>query len=258
MGQAFLAGFTEGGEEFIEALIQTALQKMTYDPDAQFSLENALRQALTGAAFGATVSSLDSLVSSAKKDGFLSGFYEKEIEEAQGQYVNEDADLIAGYAVPLENQSAHDILNAEESGSVTRYIGGSPYTLNQKMRDGVELTAEEAQSAAALDAALDKLPVYQGVVTRDLFFFNRDEFTSFIEKCKSSNEFSSSGFMSATTLDSYQDAPHVRMLIQSKTARDLRAFNPDESEVLFPRNTEFHIISMYYEQNTLIVEMIEK
>ena len=40
VGQAFLAGFTEGGEEFIEALIQTALQKATYDPDARFSLEN--------------------------------------------------------------------------------------------------------------------------------------------------------------------------------------------------------------------------
>ena len=84
VGQAFLAGFTEGGEEFIEALIQTALQKATYDPDARFSLENALRQALTGAAFGATVSSLDSLVSSAKKDGFLAGFYEKELQDISG------------------------------------------------------------------------------------------------------------------------------------------------------------------------------
>ena len=86
VGQAFLAGFTEGGEEFIEALIQTALQKATYDPDAQFSLENALRQALTGAAFGATVSSLDSLVSSAKKDGFLAGFYEKEIKDISATF----------------------------------------------------------------------------------------------------------------------------------------------------------------------------
>ena len=258
MGEAFLAGFTEGTEDFLEALAQTALQKMTYDPDAQFSLEDALKQAVAGAAFGATVSSLDSLVSSAKKDGFLSGFYEKEIEEAQGQYVNEDADLIAGYAVPLENRSDHAILNTEESGSVTRYIGGSPYTLNQKLRDGVELTAEEAQSAAALDAALDKLPIYQGTVTRDLIFFDLNEHLSFVKKCSESAEFSSSGFMSATTLDSYQDAPHVRMLIQSKTARDLRAFNPDEAEVLFPRNTKFHIVSMYYEGDTLILEMIEK
>ena len=258
VGQAFLAGFTEGGEEFIEALIQTALQKATYDPDARFSLENALRQALTGAAFGATVSSLDSLVSSAKKDAFLAGFYEKELEEVQGQYIDEDADLIAGNTVPLENQSDRAILNTEESGSVTRYIGGSPYTLNQKLRDGIELTAEEAQSAAALDAALDKLPIYQGTVTRDLTFFDLNEHLSFVKKYSESAEFSSSGFMSATTLDSYQDAPHVRMLIQSKTARDLRAFNPDEAEVLFPRNTKFHIVSMYYEGDTLILEMIEK
>ena len=61
----------------------TALQKATYAPDARFSLENALRQELTGAAFGATVSSLDNLVSSAKKDAFLAGFYEKEIKDAQ-------------------------------------------------------------------------------------------------------------------------------------------------------------------------------
>ena len=84
VGQAFLAGFTEGGEEFIEALIQTALQKATYDPDAQFSLENALRQALTGAAFGATVSSLDSLVSSAKRMGFCPGSMRRKSRRHRG------------------------------------------------------------------------------------------------------------------------------------------------------------------------------
>ena len=257
VGQAFLAGFTEGGEEFIEALLQTALQKMTYAPDARFSLENALRQALTGAALGASVSSLDSLLSSAKKDGFLAGFYEKEIEEAKGQYAYEDADLIVGNTVPLETQRDRAILNAEESGSVTRYIGGSPYTLNQKLRDGVVLSAEEAQSAAALDAALDKLPVYQGVVTRDLSFLDLEEFSNFVEDHTSGTEIITTQFTSATIFDSYQDSPQVRMLIQSKTARDLRAFNPNEAEVLFPRGTRFQVVSQNYIDGILVLEVIE-
>ena len=45
-------------------------------------MRDTFQQALTGAAFGASVSSLDSLVSSTK-DGFLSGFYKEEIENTQ-------------------------------------------------------------------------------------------------------------------------------------------------------------------------------
>lgn len=44
---------TEGGEEFLESMGQTALQRITYDPDAQWDFSDALYQAGVGAALGA-------------------------------------------------------------------------------------------------------------------------------------------------------------------------------------------------------------
>lgn len=230
---------------------------MTYDPDVEFSLEDALHQAASGAMFGASVSSLDSLISSIKSDGFLSGFYAQELEELENQYGHDAFDLIAENTGSLENQNVHDILNVEESGSVTRYIGGSPYTLNQKLRDGVALSAEEAQSTAALDEALDKLPAYQGVVTRDLSFLDLGEFSDFVRDHAPGTKITTTQFTSATIFDSYQEFPQVRMLIRSKNARDIRAFNPEEAEVLFPRGTQFRIVAANYVDDIFILEVIE-
>ena len=59
---------TEGGEEFLESMGQTALQRITYDPDAQWDFSDALYQAGVGAALGA-----------ATADPFLIGFEEGRI-----------------------------------------------------------------------------------------------------------------------------------------------------------------------------------
>ena len=119
------------------------------------------------------------------------------------------------------------------------------------------MTTEEAQSAAALDAALEKLPVYQGVVTRDLSFLDLEEFSNFVENHTSGTEIITTQFTSATMFDGYQESPQVRMLIQSKSARDLRAFNPEEAEVLFPRGTRFRVISASYIDGIYVLVVIE-
>lgn len=158
----------------------------------------------------------------------------------------------------VEKKPAPAILNEEEKGAVTWYIGGSPYEVNRKLRDGQLLTDAESTVVNNLDSAISKLPVYKGTVIRDLNFMSLDEFKSFAARYAVGNEITEASFVSATTLTVYQESPQVRMRIKSKTARDLREFNPDESEVLFPRNTKFRVLSVHRENNTFILEVEEK
>ena len=75
---------------------------------------------------------------------------------------------------PVEIPMESGILNEEERAAVTSYIGGGSYVLNAKLRDGLELSPYEQEMADALDAALQKLPVYEGTVLRSLDFDRAD------------------------------------------------------------------------------------
>lgn len=62
-GKLALSALSEGGEEFIEAVVQPVLQRATYDPEARFDLGEALYQAAIGAALGGIGGSVDVLTS---------------------------------------------------------------------------------------------------------------------------------------------------------------------------------------------------
>ena len=52
LGKVALSAISEGGEEFVEALVQPILQRATYSKDASFDLSQALYDAAIGAALG--------------------------------------------------------------------------------------------------------------------------------------------------------------------------------------------------------------
>lgn len=150
------------------------------------------------------------------------------------------------------------ILNEKERGAVTWYIGGSPYSVNRKLRSGELLSEMEDAMVKNLDAALEKMPVYQGKVVRDMSFVSIEEFKMFAAQHFVGSEVKNLSYVSATVSDSYQETPQVRMRIQSKSARDLRLFNPEEAEVLFRRGTVFKIVSVKKEGNMFVMEAEEK
>lgn len=62
-GKLALSALSEGGEEFVEAILQPVLQRATYDPDAKFDLGDALYQAAIGAALGGAGGGVDVIAS---------------------------------------------------------------------------------------------------------------------------------------------------------------------------------------------------
>lgn len=62
-GRVVLSSLSEGGEEFVEAVIQPVLQRATHDRDAQFDLGEALYQAAIGAVLGGVGGGVDVVTS---------------------------------------------------------------------------------------------------------------------------------------------------------------------------------------------------
>lgn len=63
-------------------------------------------------------------------------------------------------------EATSEELTDAEAEAVTRYTGNESYTLNDRLRREINLTPEEERFTKELDAALDKLPVYEGTAYR--------------------------------------------------------------------------------------------
>lgn len=149
------------------------------------------------------------------------------------------------------------ILNEEEKRAVLDYIGPASYKLNDKLRKGIPLEGAEARWAQKLDAALQKLPVVEGEVVRDVVFDDHRLFREFAKRYAVGQMPVEPFYVSATTMESYHSKPSVRMYIKSKSARDLRAYNAAEGEVLFPRGAQFRILEAEMQDGVVVLRMEE-
>lgn len=145
------------------------------------------------------------------------------------------------------------ILDEEEEAAILSYISGDSYVINAKLRDGTPLEPHEAAQAEALDRALGKMPVYKGQVIRSLDFSDL-ELRKFAASHKTGNMALYPAFTSSSVKSGYHENPTVLMVIQSQTGRDIRDYNSEEAEILFPRNSRFLVESVRYENGVWILK----
>ena len=138
---------------------------------------------------------------------------------------------------------------APEGGSIlietafNTYISSESYVINEKLRSGIPLTAEEQKTVDNLDSALEKMPKYEGTVYRSLssdMMNNPDEFW----KTHSFDSIVSYPAFTSTSTSVYDETMDIQMEIMSKNGRDIRTYNAGESEVLFARNPIFHVTAV--------------
>lgn len=135
-------------------------------------------------------------------------------------------------------------LTDDEESAIISYKSGDSYTLNGKLTAKAELTEYQRKLRDNLDAALEKLPVYQGEVYRH---YNFDDFGGFEAMADFLNLFrkgmvaNQRGYLSCSTVsneDRTGGKYTVNMVIQSENGRRLTGFGRNtENEILLPRNT---------------------
>lgn len=62
------------------------------------------------------------------------------------------------------------------------YMGAKSYIINEKLRKNSELSPSEVEFIEAFDAALDKMPSYEGTLQRSLTFASSSEVDEFMKE----------------------------------------------------------------------------
>jgi|GEM_PF-6910050 len=108
-----------------------------------------------------------------------------------------------------------------------------------------------------LDSALQKRPSYKGEVYRVLEINSEQEMNSFYETFEIGEERAFEEYLSSSTEWGYNDNANVFIKIISTNGKDIRVFNESESEVLFRRDSAFHIVDKMRDGNKVYIIMEE-
>lgn len=138
-------------------------------------------------------------------------------------------------------------LTSNQKSAIMRYIGSDSYKINEPLRKGTELTQDQKEWVKILDEALEKIPVYEGQVTRSLSFQlqGKEVLEEFLKPYIIDNEIIYPAYTSATIGETYNPSGEVQLTIISKTARNITTLNKGEQEVLFERGKKFKVVDRY-------------
>lgn len=131
-------------------------------------------------------------------------------------------------------------LTENEKSALSYYISSESYKINEKLRTNDYLSEDEKVLINNLDTALQKMPKYEGTVYRSLDSSMIENLENFWQIHSVENIISYEAFTSSST-HVYDKDMDIQMVIKSKNGRDIRNYNPKESEILFSRNSMFHV-----------------
>lgn len=137
-------------------------------------------------------------------------------------------------------------LSDEEQYAINQYISSESYKINEILRNNLKLDDIQQNIVKRLDEALNKCKNYNGNIVRVLDITDDKELKNFIHMNKLNKPIMFNEYLSFSNKSNYNTNANVVIYTISSKAKDLRSFNPDESEILYPRNSRF------------IVESIEK
>lgn len=141
-------------------------------------------------------------------------------------------------SIKENNTKEESRVSDKDIKAINEYISSQSYILNYKLRNDIELDEYEKELIKDIDNAIMKLDKYEGEVYRSLSFQFEDEYENFVREHKNGEIIMYKAYTSSST-EIYDDSMKVQMIIKSKKGRDMRSFNKNEKEVLFPRNTKF-------------------
>lgn len=137
-------------------------------------------------------------------------------------------------------QLGTDTLEYSEKVALNQYKSFESYLLNEALREGKELTDAQRRMMEALDAALEKLPRYEGVTYRSLDIARIKDIDAFWKRYTPGNIVLEDSYISTST-EVYDESFEIQMIISGKNGRDLRGYTEMENEILYPRNKRFRV-----------------
>lgn len=150
-------------------------------------------------------------------------------------------------------------LTEEEEYAINSWVSSDFYPINEKLRQGIELTSEEKSAITNLDRALEKFPRYNGPVKRSLVISDPTELQRFVNTHAVGNTVSYNEYIAATCGKTYNPDAEVQIYIpHCKNGRDIRSFNAGEQEILYPRGSSFLVSELLQSDSVTKIILYEK
>lgn len=149
-------------------------------------------------------------------------------------------------------------LSYGEKRALNQYQSFESYVINEKIRKGIALSSDEQRMADNLSSALDKMDNYEGIVVRCLDIRDKAELKIFLEQHKKGKEVIYDAFTSTSMEDGYNPDANIRIYIESKSGKDISAFNSKEKEVLYKCKQGFKIKKVLEKNGKFYFLMEEK
>lgn len=139
----------------------------------------------------------------------------------------------------IEIESSKIGLTDDEQYAINQYISSESYKINEILRNNLKPDGIQEHIIKHLDKALDKCKNYNGNIVRALDITDEKKLKKFIRMNKINKPIMFNEYLSFSSRNDYNKNANVIIYTASNKAKDLRNFNPDESEILYPRNSRF-------------------
>lgn len=140
-------------------------------------------------------------------------------------------------------------INNNEKYALNSYISSESYKINEALRNDLKLSKEQEQIMKNLDNALNKCEKYKGNVVRVLDIRNKEDLNKFIQQNQKGQEITFKEYLSFSDKNIYNENANIIIYTISKNGRDIRRYNPEESEVLYFRNSKFLVENVIKKDN---------
>ena len=132
-------------------------------------------------------------------------------------------------------------INNNKKYALNSYISSESYKINEALRNNTELSDEQKQIINNLDNALNKCKKYNGNVVRVLDIKDKKDLNKFIRQNQKGQEITFNEYLSFSNKSSYNEKANIIIYTVSKSGKDIRKYNPKESEILYSRNSKFFV-----------------
>ena len=140
-------------------------------------------------------------------------------------------------------------INNDEKYALNSYISSESYKINEALRKNTKLSDEQKQIINNLDNALNKCEKYKGNVVRVLDIRDKENLNKFIQQNQKGQEITFKEYLSFSDKNNYNENANIIIYTISKNGRDIRRYNPEESEVLYFRNSKFLVENVIKKDN---------
>lgn len=144
-------------------------------------------------------------------------------------------------------------LTDDEQYAINQYISSESYKINELLRESNRFPEIYKKMIDDLDRALEKCHNYNGNIVRVLEISDNEKLNTFIKANEINKTITFKEYLSFSNKPNYNTNANVMIYTISSKAKDLRKFNPEESEILYPRNSSFIVENVIKENNKFYI-----